>query len=119
MKVVSIRDVTAEPFIHNVFTGPDVTRQELASGDSEFEVTVVNFGKGVRNKLHTHDGEQILIVTAGEGVVASEKEEHNVSVGDIIFIAPGEAHWHGATADSGFSHIFIQRKDRVLTQIED
>jgi quercetin dioxygenase-like cupin family protein len=118
MKIVSIHEAAAEPFIHSVFTGPDVTRQELASNISEFEVTVVNFGKGTRNKFHAHDREQILIVIAGEGIVATQKEERSVSKGDVIFIPAGEAHWHGATSNAEFSHIFIQRKNSVLTQIE-
>ena len=89
MKIVSISETAAEPFIHDVFTGPEVTRQELAPGDSEFEVTVVNFDKGMRNKLHTHDGEQILIVAAGEGIVATGREKRRVSAGDVVFIEPG------------------------------
>jgi quercetin dioxygenase-like cupin family protein len=118
MKIVSIQKVAKEPYIHSVFTGPDVTRQELASDSSEFDVTVVNFGKGMRNKFHAHDNEQILIVIAGEGIVATKSEEHAVSQGDVIFIPAGEAHWHGATSNAEFSHIFVQRKNSALTQIE-
>ena len=119
MKVLSIREAAREPFIHSVFTGPDVTRQRLAPADSDFEVTVVNFGKGMRNKFHAHDGEQILIVIAGEGVVATRTEERTVSEGDVVFIPPGEIHWHGATNGIEFSHIYIQRKNSNLTQIEE
>ena len=119
MKVISIHDATAEPFIHSVFTGPDVTRQKLAPGSSEFEVTVVNFGQGVRNKFHSHDTEQILIVISGEGTVATRDEEHTVSRGDVIFIPAGETHRHGATSKAEFSHIFVQRKNSLLTQIEE
>lgn len=118
MKVVSIHEAAKVPYLHSVFTGPDVTRQELASDGSEFDVTVVNFGKGMRNKFHAHDNEQILIVIAGEGIVATKSEEHAVSQGDVIFIPAGEAHWHGATSNAEFSHIFVQRKNSVLTQIE-
>jgi len=119
MKVVSIHEVAAEPFIHSVFTGPGVTRQKLAPGGSEFDATVVNFGKGVRNKFHAHDCEQVLIVIAGEGIVATQSEERTVSPGDVIFIPPGQAHWHGATPDKEFSHIYVQRKGSALTQIEE
>jgi len=119
MKVVSIHEAAKDPYIHPVFTGSDVTRQELAPGSSEFDVTVVNFGKGVRNRFHAHDTEQILIVIAGEGIVATQSEERTVSKGDVIFIPPGESHWHGATGNTEFSHIFVQRKNSVLTQIEE
>jgi quercetin dioxygenase-like cupin family protein len=51
-----------------------VTRQTLLPDSKEFNCNVVNFGKGVRNKFHSHDHEQILIVTAGEGIIATETE---------------------------------------------
>ena len=119
MKIVSIHETAAVPFVHSIFTGSDVTRQALAPDGTELEVTVVNFGKGVRNKRHAHDDEQILIVIAGEGIVATQSEERTVSEGDVVFIPPGEIHWHGATSDSEFSHIFVQRKNSGLKQIEE
>ncbi|MDH3238069.1 MAG: cupin domain-containing protein [Deltaproteobacteria bacterium] len=119
MKIVSMNDVSREPFPNPIFTGPDVTRQLLVPDSKEFSVNVINFGKGVRNKFHAHDSEQILIVTAGEGIVATEKEERVVTKGDIILIPRGEKHWHGATPDSEFSHIYVSRLGSVLTRLED
>ena len=119
MKIVSIREVVKEPFPHPIFTGPDVTRQLLVPDSKELSVNVVNFGKGVRNKFHAHDSEQILIVTSGRGIVATEKEERVVTEGDIVLISPGEKHWHGATRDSDFSHIYVSRLGSVLTRLEE
>jgi quercetin dioxygenase-like cupin family protein len=82
-------------------------------------VAVVNFGKGVRNKFHAHDSEQLLIVTAGRGIVATEKEQRVVTQGDIILFQTGEKHWHGATEDSEFSHIYVTKTGSKLTQLED
>ena len=119
MIIVKISEVSKE--IHNtpLFTGSDVTRQVLLPGSNEYNVNIVNFGKGIRNKFHAHDNEQILIVTAGEGIVATETEERVVCPGDIILIPAGEKHWHGATEGSGFSHIFVTRLGTRLTQLED
>ena len=119
MIIVSIREVGKEPFFHPIFTGPNVTRQLLVPDSKELSVNVVNFGKGVRNKFHSHDSEQVLIVTSGKGIVATEKEERVVTEGDIILIPPGEKHWHGATRDSDFSHIYVSRLGSALTQLED
>ncbi|HSL99918.1 MAG TPA: cupin domain-containing protein [Candidatus Limnocylindria bacterium] len=119
MKIVSMNDVSREPFPNPIFTGPDVTRQLLMPDSKEFSMNVINFGKGVRNKFHAHDSEQILIVTSGEGIVATEQEERVVTKGDIILIPPGEKHWHGATRDSGFSHIYVSRLGSKLTQLEE
>jgi quercetin dioxygenase-like cupin family protein len=102
MRVVKISEVKKEPFKNPLFTGPDVTRQVLLLDSKEFEVNVVNFGKGVRNKFHAHDSEQILVI----------------SVGDVVIISAGEKHWHGATKDSEFSHIYVTRLGGKLTQLE-
>jgi quercetin dioxygenase-like cupin family protein len=82
-------------------------------------VIIINFGKGVRNKFHTHDYEQILIVTAGEGIVATDKEEKTVTAGDIVLIPAGENHWHGSGGDSEVSHIFAISKEAKARQLED
>jgi len=71
------------------------------------------------NKFHAHDHEQILIVTAGRGIVATEQEERVVKTGDVVLIPAGEKHWHGATEDSEFSHIYITNRESKLTQLED
>ena len=109
MKIVKMSKIPKENYIHPIFTGPDVTRQILLPESKEFNVIIVNFGKGVRNKLHSHDSDQILIITAGKGIVATETEEKVVTVGDIVLFQAGEKHWHGATEDSDFSHIYVTR----------
>ena len=79
----------------------------------------VNFGIGVRNKFHSHTLEQVLIVTEGKGIVATEKEQITVVPGDIIFVPPGEKHWHGAAKGSAFSHLYVMAQDSKTTQLED
>jgi quercetin dioxygenase-like cupin family protein len=118
MKIVTMQEVSKEPFDSPLFTGPDVTRQILLPDSEEYRVEIVNFGKGVRNKFHAHENEQILIVTSGRGIVATEKEERIVTKDDVIFFPAGEKHWHGATRDSEFSHIFVMRAGSKLTQLE-
>ena len=111
MQVVRPSEVAKEPYLSDIFTGPEVTRQPLAPGSRDYNVNNISFGKGVRNKLHTHESDQILIVTAGTGIVATENEEHTVVLGDVILIPAGEKHWHGATQDSEFSHIALTKSD--------
>lgn len=118
MRVVKISGVKKEPFKNPLFTGTDVTRQVLLPDSKEFEVNVVNFGKGVRNKFHAHDSEQILVVTSGKGIIATEAEEKVIAAGDVVMIPAGEKHWHGATKDSEFSHIYMTRIGGKLTQFE-
>ncbi|HOX08938.1 MAG TPA: cupin domain-containing protein [Planctomycetota bacterium] len=110
MKVVNTRDPEKKSFAGPLFTGPDVTLQKLLPESQEYDFNVVNFGKGVRNVLHIHDCEQVLVVTAGKGIVATESERRVVNPGDVIFIPAGEKHWHGAAEDSTFSHIYVSKK---------
>ena len=115
MKIIKMTQIPKESFINPIFTGTDVTRQVLLPESKDFNVNIVNFGKGVRNKLHTHDSDQVLIITSGKGIVATETEERVVSAGDVILFQAGEKHWHGAAEDSEFSHIYITRIESETT----
>ena len=119
MKIVNTDQIPREPVVSPLFTGPEVYAQPLSAEGGEFNSRVITFGKGVRNKFHTHTGDQMLIVTAGRGLVATEEEQREVTVGDVIFFSAGESHWHGATADSEFSHIYVYPATSETTQIED
>ena len=119
MKVVNMNKVSKEVFTLPIFTGREVTRQVLLPESKEYVVNIINFGKGVRNKFHAHEYEQILIVTEGKGVVASESEEKVVTVGDIVLIPAGEKHWHGSAGDSDFSHVFVIKVGNKVTQLEE
>lgn len=121
MKIIKVDQVRKEPAIGSFFTGGKVTRQTLVGPDvgSSLDAAIVNFSQGARNKFHTHTSDQILIITAGKGIVATEQEERSVSPGDIIFFSAGEKHWHGATNASDFSHIYIVASGSKTTQLED
>ncbi|MBI3954014.1 MAG: cupin domain-containing protein [Chloroflexi bacterium] len=121
MKVVRIDDVAKEPIVSPLFTGRQVTRQALVTEamSKYFSLGVVSFGQGIRNKFHTHSSDQVLIVTAGRGIVATEKEQRQVALGDVIHIPAGEKHWHGATGDAAFSHLALTAVGSKTTQLED
>jgi quercetin dioxygenase-like cupin family protein len=79
-------------------------------------VLMVTFGPGARLNFHTHNYEQILYVTEGKGIVATRSEEVTVTPGTCVYIEPGEVHWHGATKDSSFSHLAIQKPGIKLAE---
>ena len=85
------------------------TRQGIISDDQSenFRCNVVNFSPGATTGWHAHDSDQILVVTAGRGIVATETEQREITVGDVVQIKAGEKHWHGAKADTTLSHITI------------
>jgi len=71
----------------------------------------VTFEPGARTAWHAHPLGQTLIVTAGCGRVqrwGGTVEE--IRPGDVIWIPPGEKHWHGAAAATAMTHIAIQEQ---------
>ena len=71
----------------------------------------VTFEPGARTAWHTHPLGQTLLVTSGYGRAqrwGGSIEE--IRPGDVIWFAPGEKHWHGASPTTGMTHIAIQEK---------
>ena len=73
----------------------------------------VTFEPGCRNNWHIHHatagGGQILICTAGEGWYQEEgKAPVSLKPGMVVAIPANVKHWHGAKADSWFSHIAFE-----------
>ena len=68
----------------------------------------VTFEPGARTAWHSHPLGQNLIVTAGCGLVQSWGDPvEKIRPGDVVWSAPGEKHWHGATATTAMTHISI------------
>ena len=69
----------------------------------------VTFEPGARTAWHTHPLGQTLVVTAGVGRVqlwGGPLQE--IRPGDVVWIAPGEKHWHGAAPTTAMTHLAIQ-----------
>jgi len=81
---------------------PDPTRVSMA---------LVTFEPGARTAWHTHPLGQTLIVTTGCGRVQLEGGPvQEIRPGDVVWIAPGERHWHGAGPQTAMSHIAVQER---------
>ena len=71
-------------------------------------VALVHFEGGAVTHWHTHPGEQVLLVTAGECRFGNEQGEGGIAAtGDIIHFPPGERHWHGAVEGESMTHLSI------------
>jgi len=71
----------------------------------------VTFEPGARTAWHTHPLGQTLIVTAGSGRAqrwGGPIEE--IRPGDVIWIPPGEKHWHGAASTTAMTHIAVHER---------
>ena len=71
----------------------------------------VTFEPGARTAWHTHPLGQTLIVTGGCGRVkrwGGPIEE--IRPGDVVWLPPGEKHWHGAAPATAMTHIAIEEE---------
>jgi quercetin dioxygenase-like cupin family protein len=93
-----------------VGVGPVSALPLLAPGEAAGWAAALNtFAPGAMLNWHTHDSEQIIFVTEGEGIVATKDEERVLRPGTVVFVAAGEVHRHGASAHSSLTHFNIQR----------
>ncbi|WP_312362654.1 cupin domain-containing protein [Ensifer sp.] len=68
----------------------------------------VTFEPGARTAWHTHPLGQTLIVLSGLGRAQREGGPiEEIRPGDIVWFAPGEKHWHGASPAAAMTHIAI------------
>jgi quercetin dioxygenase-like cupin family protein len=68
----------------------------------------VTFEPGARTAWHTHPLGQTLIVTDGLGLVQRDGGQiEEIRAGDVVWISPGEKHWHGASPTTAMTHIAV------------
>lgn len=104
----SPNDAYARYFVGNSFLNP-----LTEPGKCPVFLANVTFEPGCRNNWHIHHAEtgggQLLICIAGEGWYQEEgREPVSLTPGTVITIPANVKHWHGAKADSWFSHIAVE-----------
>jgi quercetin dioxygenase-like cupin family protein len=71
--------------------------------------TRVSFEPGARTNWHSHPLGQTLYVISGVGRVQTKGEPvREIRPGDVVWIPPGEKHWHGGSPTNGMTHIAMQ-----------
>jgi quercetin dioxygenase-like cupin family protein len=97
-----------QPATGGIFRGT-VGAHRMVGEQQSKQVTaaLIRFDAGGRNVFHVHTFDQVLYITEGEGIVATEQEELVVRAGDLVIIPAGEKHWHGATPTTTMSHLTI------------
>jgi quercetin dioxygenase-like cupin family protein len=98
----------AEWFTGDVFVDPIAQGQ----GTTPMSVGSVHFTPCAHTAWHHHTIGQTLYVTEGVGYVQSRGGPLlTIRPGDVIRIAGGEEHWHGAAPDHFMTHIAITEGD--------
>lgn len=82
-----------------------------ASAPARVACAQVTFEPGARTAWHTHPLGQTLIVTSGLGFAQREGGSiEEIRPGDVVWFAPNEIHWHGASPTNALTHIAIQEQ---------
>jgi len=94
-----------ESFTGTVWQDPIITPQ----APMRIVSSRVAFEPGARTAWHTHPLGQTLYVIAGVGRFQSKGGPiREIRPGDVVWISPGEKHWHGGSPTTGMVHIAIQ-----------
>jgi quercetin dioxygenase-like cupin family protein len=102
---VPSRLVPAEYFTGTVWQDPIIE----APAPARIRAARVTFTPGARTAWHTHPLGQTLYVVSGFGRAQSWGGPiRDIRPGDVIWFAPGEKHWHGASPTSAMAHIAMQ-----------
>lgn len=88
-------------------------RKQLTPDGNGVPISNITFEPGCRNNWHIHKaskgGGQILICVDGEGwYQEAGKKAQSLKPGDVVTIPVDVKHWHGAKADSWFSHLAVE-----------
>ncbi len=81
---------------------------------SRAQAVLVTYAPGARTAWHTHPVGQTLYVVTGIGIVQLQGEAPRViRAGDVVVIAPGENHWHGADKNHTLVHLAMQEANET------
>ncbi len=96
-----------EHFTGTVRIDPIISAPEPA----RMAAATVTFEPAARTAWHTHRLGQTLIIVSGAGRIGRDGGPvEEVHPGDVVWIAPGERHWHGAAPTTAMSHIAVQER---------
>ncbi|MES2750221.1 MAG: cupin domain-containing protein [Pseudomonadota bacterium] len=105
---VPTRRAPAAYFTGTVWQDPVIE----APAPARLNAVRVTFEPGARTAWHTHPLGQTLYVIAGCGRVQSEGGAlREIRGGDVVWIPPGEKHWHGAAPDTLMIHLAMQESE--------
>jgi quercetin dioxygenase-like cupin family protein len=99
------RRAPKEYFTGTVWQDPII----VTAAPARLVVNRVSFEPGARTNWHSHPFGQTLYVIAGFGLVQKEGEAaREIRPGDVVWIPPGEKHWHGGSPANGMTHLAMQ-----------
>ena len=106
MRIVTPESMRTRRGPEEWFTGAVWMDASPAGPSPDASVFRVFFEPGARTNWHTHPEGQVLFILTGTCRVGKEGEAPtDVEAGGVVYFAPDERHWHGATPDTYMVHI--------------
>ena len=105
-----MRVVRADPkertrSVAEIFSGEVDTFTAVGGEHSrDLRLSEIHFRAGARNRWHVHSTDQILLVTEGEGIVATDADRQDLRPGTVVLIPANTRHWHGAKPGKDMTH---------------
>ena len=129
MQKSNIKQVAPDQSMLQYFEGKVEIKKMITDAlTKDFETFLVTFVDGARTKLHYHETDQVLVATAGRGMVVLQTgvkmesdttatvkmdEVHHLEEGDYVCVPAGKWHWHGAIRGSDFAHYQIKKPGKT------
>jgi len=105
VRVIKIDRKDRTKSVAEIFSGHVETLTAVGGEHSrDLRLSEVVFKNGARNRWHVHSTDQILLVTEGEGIVAGDGEQHDLSPGVVVLVPANTRHWHGAKPGKDMAH---------------
>jgi quercetin dioxygenase-like cupin family protein len=99
------RRAPKESFTGTVWQDPIVE----APAPARIRASRVAFEPGARTNWHTHPLGQTLYVISGVGRFQTKGGPvRELRPGDVVWIPPGEKHWHGGSPNNAMTHVAMQ-----------
>jgi quercetin dioxygenase-like cupin family protein len=92
-----------------------VTRRLLAGGPestSSFELRYFELAPGGQTSHERHQHEHAVVVLRGQGEVLLGNELHAIGPGDLVRVAPGDAHQFRNTGGEPFGFLCVVDSER-------
>jgi quercetin dioxygenase-like cupin family protein len=109
LRTLGASDVPEIELPQEAFAGRSLLRFISKAVESDaVSVNLVSFDAGARSRPHSHDADQLLLFTSGEGVVAVDGEDDvRVREGGFAMLRGGVVHMHGASDAGPATHLSI------------
>jgi mannose-6-phosphate isomerase-like protein (cupin superfamily) len=94
----------------------------LEEGDApggELSITWVDVEPGSEQKPHSHDPQQVYVITRGEGRMRVGDDEREVSAGQMVFIPPNTEHGIVNTGEETLTYVSAATPAFAVTDMYD